>query len=149
MMVIRLGSCSPPNEAVRKPGRATSASPRSSIVEFSRGIGSVWSDWLLHGLNGWCCSCGRISLAVRSHVATTSASRIMVASARLALSTEPAENKGRQLQTRVRQCMELDVVLIGRDWSWNCRSLLSPWMPFQRLARSSAPPNRGLHLLNA
>jgi hypothetical protein len=51
--------------------------------------------------NALCFSCGRIRLASRSHVATTSASRIMVAQPRLALSTEPAENKGRQLQTRV------------------------------------------------
>jgi hypothetical protein len=53
--------------------------------------------------NAWCFSCGHIRHASRFHVATTSASRIMVAQPRLALSTDPAENKGRQLQTRVSQ----------------------------------------------
>lgn len=36
------------NEAVEKPGRATRASPRSSIVELSSGVGSVRRDlWVL------------------------------------------------------------------------------------------------------
>jgi hypothetical protein len=43
--------------------------------------------------NGGGFSCGPIRLASRNHVATTSASRIMVAQPRLALSTDPAENK--------------------------------------------------------
>jgi hypothetical protein len=51
--------------------------------------------------NGFGFSCGHVRLASRIHVAITSASRIMVANQRLALSKNPAENKGRQLQTRV------------------------------------------------
>jgi hypothetical protein len=48
-------------------------------------------------------SCGRVRLASSNHVATTSASRIVDAKPRLALSTDPAENKAASLQTRVGQ----------------------------------------------